>query len=124
MVNSTGSKAAAKARGKSASAGSGDANLTQPHLCVDEAPLEIVGVVASANDLNDAGALPNLLQDAPGEVEQVSADDAYDQRRCYDTPGPPSGDGGHPARRGPRIRTHADSKAERHARDGNLRRSE
>src|SRR5262249_10909119 len=51
----------------------------------DEATLEIVSVVASTNDLSDAEALPDLLQDVPGQIEQVSADGSYDQRKCYDT---------------------------------------
>jgi hypothetical protein len=40
--------------------------------------------VASTNDVTDAEALPDLLQDVPGEIEQVSADGTYDQRRCYE----------------------------------------
>jgi Transposase DDE domain len=55
------------------------------HFCNDEATLEVISVVASTNDVTDAEALPDLLQDAPGEIEQVSADGAYDQRECYDT---------------------------------------
>jgi hypothetical protein len=51
---------------------------------MDEATLKIISVVASTNDVIDAEALPDLLQDVPGEIEQVSADGAYDQRRCYD----------------------------------------
>jgi len=35
---------------------------------VDEAALEIISVVASANDVSDAKALSDLLQDAPGEI--------------------------------------------------------
>jgi Transposase DDE domain len=41
--------------------------------------------VASTNDLSDAEALPDLLQEVPGEIAQVSADGGYDQRKCYDT---------------------------------------
>src|SRR5499433_2387283 len=55
------------------------------HFCTDEATMEIICVVASTNDVSDAEALPDLLQDVPGEIEQVSADGAYDQRKCYDT---------------------------------------
>jgi IS5 family transposase len=40
--------------------------------------------VASTNDVRDAEALPDLLQDAPGKIEQVSADGGYDQRKCYE----------------------------------------
>src|SRR5688572_23532177 len=39
------------------------------HLCNDEATLEIVSVVASTNDVTDAEALPDLLQDVLGEIE-------------------------------------------------------
>ena len=46
------------------------------HFGVDEATLEIVSVVASANDVSDAEALPDLLEDVPVEIEQVSADGA------------------------------------------------
>jgi hypothetical protein len=37
------------------------------------------------NDVSDAEALSDLLQDAPGTIKQVSADGAYDQRKCYGT---------------------------------------
>src|SRR5262249_22351990 len=55
------------------------------HFCVDEATLEIISVVASTNDVSDAEAPPDLLEDAPSKIEQVSADGAYDQRKCHDT---------------------------------------
>lgn len=54
-------------------------------ICVDEAPLEFVSIVAIANDFSDAEGLPDLLQDALRKIEQVSADGVYDRRRCYDT---------------------------------------
>src|SRR5262249_29041111 len=92
------------------------------HLCVDEATLEIISVVASTNDVSDAEALPDLLQDVPGEIEQVSADGAYDQRRCYDTLNGHRARAAIPPRKGARIWSHANSRAERHVRDENLRR--
>lgn len=52
------------------------------HLCVDEATLEIVSAVASTNDISDAEVLPALLESVPGEIAQLSADGAYDQRKC------------------------------------------
>jgi IS5 family transposase len=54
------------------------------HLCSDEATLEVMSAVASTNNVSDAEALPDLLQNVPGKIEQVSADGAYDQRQCYD----------------------------------------
>src|SRR5499433_2898507 len=92
------------------------------HLCIDEATLEIVSVVASTNDVIDAEALPDLLQDVPGEIEQVSADGAYDQRKCYDTLRRTRREGRLPPRKDARIWRRANTKAERHARDENLRR--
>lgn len=54
------------------------------HLCIDEATQEVISAVASTNDISDAEVLSDLLEDVPGEIEQVSADGAYDQRKYYD----------------------------------------
>jgi hypothetical protein len=78
--------------------------------------------VASTNDVSDAEALPDLLQDAPGEIEQVSADGAYDQRKCYDTLNKHGAKAAIPPRKGAKIWRRASTKAERHVRDENLRR--
>src|SRR5204863_377467 len=54
------------------------------HLAVDEATGEIVAAVASEAGVTDDAALPDLLEQVPGEIRQVSADGAYDKRHCYD----------------------------------------
>ena len=92
------------------------------HFCVDEATLEIVSAVASTNDVSDAEVLPDLLQDVPGEIEQVSADGAYDQGKCYDALNRHGAKAAIPPRKGAKIWRRASSKAERHVRDENLRR--
>lgn len=92
------------------------------HLCVDETTLEIVSAVASTNDVSDAEVLPDLLEDLPGTIEQVSADGAYDQRKCYDELNKHGAKAAIPPRKGARIWQHGNSKAERHKRDENLRR--
>jgi IS5 family transposase len=92
------------------------------HFCTDEATMEIISVVASTNDVSDAEALPDLLQDVPGEIEQVSADGAYDQRKCYDALNKQGAKAAIPPRKGAKIWQRANTKAERHARDENLRR--
>jgi IS5 family transposase len=92
------------------------------HFCSDEATLEIVSVVASTNNVSDAEALADLLQDLPGKIEQVSADGAYDQRKCYETLNKHGAKAAIPPRKGAKIWRHANTKAERHARDENLRR--
>ena len=92
------------------------------HLCVDETTLEIVSAVASTNDVSDAEVLPDLLEDLPGTLEQISADGAYDQRKCYDELNKHGAKAAIPPRKGARIWQHGNSKAERHKRDENLRR--
>lgn len=91
------------------------------HFCTDQATLEIVSVVASTNDLSDAEVLPDLLAGVPGQIEQVSADGAYDQRKCYDTLNQHGAKAVIPPRKGAKIWQHANSKADRQARDENLR---
>jgi hypothetical protein len=54
------------------------------HLAVDEATGEIVAAVASEAGVADDAALPDLLEQVPGEIHQVSTDGAYDKRQCYD----------------------------------------
>lgn len=92
------------------------------HLCVDEATLEIISAVASTSDVTDGEALPDLLNDVLDNVEQVSADGAYDQRKCYDLINQHQAKAAIPPRRGAKIWNHANCKAERHVRDENLRR--
>ena len=54
------------------------------HLGVDEATGEILAAVVTTNDMHDGEVLSDLLDQIEGEIEQVSADGAYDHRHCYD----------------------------------------
>ncbi len=92
------------------------------HIGVDEATLEIVSVVASTNDVSDAEAMPELLEGVPVKIEQVSADGAYDQRKCYDAINKHGAKAAIPPRKGAKIWRRANTKAERLLRDENLRR--
>ncbi|MFN7944705.1 MAG: IS5 family transposase [Blastocatellia bacterium] len=92
------------------------------HLCVDEATKEIVSACASTNDVSDDELLPEMLQDVPGEVEQVSGDGSYDKRKCYEAISGRKARAAIPPRKGARIWQHGNCKATRHARDENLRR--
>ena len=56
------------------------------HLAVDEATGDIVAAVASEAGVGDDAALPDLLEQVPGEIRQVSTDGAYVKRHCYDAP--------------------------------------
>jgi len=92
------------------------------HFCTDEATPEVISAVASTNDLSDAEALPDLLEHVPCQIEQVSADCAYDQRKCYETLNRHGARAAIPPRKGAKIWRHANRKTERHTRDENLRR--
>ena len=54
------------------------------HLGVDEATGEILAAVVSTNNVSDDEAFGELMDSVEGEIEAVSADGAYDQRKCYD----------------------------------------
>ena len=56
------------------------------HLAVDEATLEVRAVEVTASHVGDAPVLPDLLDQIPeGEaIGSVTADGAYDTRRCHD----------------------------------------
>ncbi len=92
------------------------------HFGVDEETLEIVSACASTNDVTDAQMLPVLLADTPEPLTQVSADGAYDKRKCYAAITEHRARAAIPPRKGARIWQHGNTKAERHLRDENLRR--
>jgi hypothetical protein len=54
------------------------------HLAVDEATGEILAAVVSTNNVSDDEAFRDLMDSIEGEIEAVSADGAYDKRKCYD----------------------------------------
>jgi hypothetical protein len=92
------------------------------HLCIDESTKEIVSAVATTNNVSDGEAFPDLIQDTPDEVSQVSADGAYDQRDCYDAIKQKGAKATIPPRKGARIWKRKTAKADRCDRDENLRR--
>ena len=54
------------------------------HLSVDSETQEIQAVVLSEASLDDAGAVPGLLDQSTESVEQVGGDGAYDKRKVYE----------------------------------------
>lgn len=92
------------------------------HVGVDEATGEILAAVVSTNTVSDGDVLPDLLDGIDDEIEQVSADGAYDQRKCYDAIRARQAKAAIPPRKGAKIWQHGNTKAERHSRDENLRR--
>lgn len=56
------------------------------HLGIDEKTLEIRAVEFTSSDIGDAPMLPELLDQIPPdqEIGRVTADGAYDTRKCHD----------------------------------------
>ena len=54
------------------------------HLSVDENTHEIQALALTEAGVDDAEAGKQLLNETPGEIEQVSGDGSYDKRKFYD----------------------------------------
>jgi Transposase DDE domain len=54
------------------------------HVAVDEATQEIVATLATTHNVGDGEVLPNLLDQVPEPIAQVSADGSYDTRACHE----------------------------------------
>jgi hypothetical protein len=123
VVDSTGIKVYGEGEWKTRQHGIGKRRTWRKlHLGVDEATGEILASVVSTNDIHDGEVLPDILSAIDDEIEQVSADGAYDQRQSYDAIGARKAKAAIPPRRGAKIWQHGNAKAERHNRDENLRR--
>lgn len=53
------------------------------HLAVDEDSKDIIGIEVTMADTGDCEMLPGLLEQVAGQIEQVSADGAYDTKDCH-----------------------------------------
>ncbi len=91
------------------------------HLGVDESTGEILAAVVTTNDLHDGEVLSDLLDQIEDEIEQVSADGAYDHRHCYDEIAERDAKAVIPPRKDAVIWQHGNCKAPPHPRDENLR---
>src|SRR6266849_2751509 len=91
------------------------------HLGVDEATGEIVAAVASEASVSDDEVLPELVAQVQGEIRQVSADGAYDKRRCYEALEERGATAVIPPRRDAKIWQHGNCTGAPWQRDENLR---
>ena len=92
------------------------------HLGVDEANGEIVAAVVTTNNYSDSQLLPELLAQVDEPLQQVSGDGGYDKRNCYEAIRVRQAQATIPPQRNAKIWQHGNTKAERLARDQNLRR--
>lgn len=92
------------------------------HLQIDEATGEVVVAGGSENSVSDAAMLVEMLEVNEEEIEQLSADGAYDRRQVYQALDKHQiKRAAIPPRKGARIWRHGNTKGERHIRDENLR---
>jgi IS5 family transposase len=92
------------------------------HVGVDEASGEIVAAIVTTNSVHDSQEVPDLLAQVEGAVAQVSGDGAYDRRTCYDAIRERQARAAIPPQHNAKIWQHGNTKAQRLARDENLRR--
>jgi len=88
------------------------------HLGINEETGEVVAAMVSTNDLRDDALLGDLLEQVPGEIEQVSGDGIYDTAECYRLLQERGARAAIPPRRGARK----SQKPEMEARNAHLRR--
>jgi hypothetical protein len=91
------------------------------HLAVDEATGEIVAAVASEAGVTDDDVVPDLVGQVDRPIQQVSADGAYDKRKCYEALEPTGATVTIPPRRDAKIWQHGNNTGEPWQRDANLR---
>lgn len=92
------------------------------HLAVDQKSGLICAAATTTNSISDGQMLSALLEQVTQPIAQVSADGGYDRRICYEAIAKRGAKAAIPPRRGAKIWQHGNSKAERLARDENLRR--
>ena len=91
------------------------------HLAVDERTGYIQAAATTTNSISDGEMLPALLGQVEQAIAQVSADGGYDRRTCYTAIAGRGAKAAIPPRRGAKIWQHGNCKAQRLARDENLR---
>ena len=123
VVDSTGIKVYGEGEWKTRQHGVGKRRTWRKlHLAVDERSGEILSAVVSTNDVHDGQVLGELLEGiGDAQLEQVSADGAYDHRSCYEEIDRYGARAVIPPRKDAVIWHHGNEKGERHARDENLR---
>ncbi len=92
------------------------------HLGIDAETGEIVAAVVTTNSYTDGQILPDLLDQVDAEIKELTGDGAYDKRNCYDELRARGATATIPPQRNAKIWQRGNCKAERLARDQNLRR--
>jgi hypothetical protein len=91
------------------------------HLAVDEATGGIMAAVASEAGVTDDDVVADLIDQVDRPIAQVSADGAYNKRKCYEALEKTGAKVTIPPRRDAKIWQHGNSEGEPWQRDENLR---
>lgn len=92
------------------------------HLGIDEKTKQLKAVEVTGNDTADCEMLEPLLKQIANRIDKVSADGAYDRRRCYEVLNKYGTAVNIPPQRNARIWQHGNTHAPPLIRDENLRR--
>jgi hypothetical protein len=87
LVDSTGIKAEGEGEWNARKHGGSKRRLWRKiHIGIDEQTLEIRAIEVTSSSIGDAPMLPDLLDQIPPdqEIDSVTADGAYDTRKCHD----------------------------------------
>jgi len=78
LIDSTGLKLFGQGEWQEAKHGRARRSWRKLHLALDADTGEIVASILTGNDVDDAGRVPDLLEQIEGELASVTADGAYD----------------------------------------------
>ena len=87
LIDSTGIKAEGEGEWNARKHGGSKRRLWRKiHIGIDEQTLEIRAIEATSSSIGDAPVLPDLINQIPpdAEIGSVTADGAYDTRKCHD----------------------------------------
>ena len=94
LIDSTGIKAEGEGEWNARKHGGSKRRLWRKiHIGIDAETLEIRAIEVTSSSIGDAPMLPDLLSQIPPDQElgSVTADGAYDRRKCHDAQRQPSG---------------------------------
>jgi hypothetical protein len=91
------------------------------HLAIDSSNNQIISAALTSNSFKDNQLFGDLVDEIPGEIEQVSADGAYDSKDCYKKAKERNFRPAFPPRRGSKINKHGNNSGAKNLRDENIR---
>lgn len=91
------------------------------HLAVDSSNNQIISAALSTNSFKDNQLFGELIDEITEDIDQVSADGAYDSKDCYATAEDRGFSGVFPPRRGARLQQHGNCSGPRKQRDEHIR---